>query len=99
AWVDIFAATNNHVALAIDDIEKALRIAVADIAGVKPAVAKCRRSRLGISIVAFQNILASKNYFSDLAVSHFLIILIDHLHLISNRHAARPGASPQVRRI
>src|SRR5258705_11720112 len=99
AWIDVFSATNNHVALAIDDIEEAVRIAVTNDPGVKPAVAKCRGSCLGISLVPFQNILASQHYFTEFAISYFLIILVDYLHVVANRHAAGPRPAPQVGRI
>src|SRR6185436_19804834 len=48
---DVLAAAADDVALAIDEVEPAVRVDEAQIAGVEPAVAKRLRRLLGILVV------------------------------------------------
>src|SRR6185436_4169334 len=41
ARVDVLSSADDHVALAIDDIEKTVRVSIADVAGMKPTITKC----------------------------------------------------------
>src|SRR6476659_1779130 len=99
AWIDIFSASNNHIALAVNYIKEPVSVAVADVAGMKPAVAKRSRSCLGITVVTFQNVLAAQDYFTEFSICHFLIVVVDHLHFIADWHSTRTGPASGIGRV
>src|SRR5437588_795960 len=85
AWINILAAANNHVALAIDDEEESILVPITNIAGMKPAVAKGLLSSFGILEITFQNVVAAQNDFSKFPVRNVIIVVVNNFHFISNR--------------
>src|SRR5260370_1530643 len=88
ARIDVLAATNDHVALAIDDVEESILVAITDVAGVKPTIPECCLGRLRTLEVTFENVLATQNYFAQFAIGNIAVIVIHDFHLIPNRQAA-----------
>src|SRR5437588_3112413 len=84
AWINIFAAANNHVALAVDDEKESILVAITNIAGMKPAVAKGLLSSFGTLEITFQNVLAAQHDFSEFPVANRIIIVVNNFHFISN---------------
>src|SRR5947209_12301644 len=99
ARVDVLAAANNHVGLAVNNVEKAARITVAYVARVKPAVAKSVSGRVRVLVIALQDVLASHDYFAEFTISDFPVISVNDLHLVANRHPARTRTAALIRRI
>src|SRR5438128_7380492 len=99
ARINIFAAANDHVSFAIDNVKEAVLIAIANIAGVKPAVAKSGRVRLAILEIAFEYVLAPQDDFAKLTIRNFIVLVVNNPHFISDWQAARAGATALVRGI
>src|SRR5882672_6274854 len=94
ARIDIFTAAYDHVAFAIDDVEEAVSVAIANVARVKPAVAKRGRGCFRIPVVAFENVFAAQDNFAEFSIGHFIVLVVEDFHLVSDRHAA--GAGPPL---
>src|SRR5215204_6389440 len=88
ARVNILAAADDHVGLAIGDVKKTVGVAVADIAGVKPTAAKCFLRRLRIFVIALENIRPAKDDLAELAVRNFLIVFVEYFKLGTYRLSA-----------
>jgi hypothetical protein len=58
ARIDVLAAANDHVGFAIDDVKKAVLVAITNIACVKPSATKRALGRLRVFEVSLQNIFA-----------------------------------------
>src|SRR5687767_15967471 len=97
--VDVFPAANNHVTLPVNDVVKAISVPVADIACVKPAIPESSRSRVRVLVITLQDVLAPQHYLSELAVRHFIIFVIYHLHLITDGDSTRSRPATLIRRI
>ena len=64
---DILAAGNDHVLLAVGQIEKAVLVEIADVAATKPVAEECGRGLLGILPVAVRDLRAAQADFAVLA--------------------------------
>jgi hypothetical protein len=82
------ASPDDHVGFAIGDVEESIGVSVADIARVKPSTAKRLVGRVRILEIAFENIRSAKDYLAQFAVGHFVIVVVDDLHLVPDRFAA-----------
>ena len=76
--IKIFAAGNNHVFFAINQINKSVRIVFCHIAGVKPAILEDLIRGLLILIIAKHNTGAVNDQFADLvAGNRFAVFIYD----------------------
>src|SRR5258708_2428754 len=99
ARVDVFAAANDHVGFAIYDEEVTILVAIANVSGMKPTVAKSDRRSFWILVIAFQDILAAQNNLTQLAVRNLPVVIVKDSHFISDRQTARTGTSALIWRI
>src|ERR1051326_8965893 len=99
ARINVFATANDHVRLSIDNVKKSVRIAITNVAGVKPAVAK--RGVVGsvVLVITFENVLAALNDLAELTLGHFAIFFVNDAHLVADRKSARTGTTSLIRRI
>ena len=65
--VDILASGDNHVFQAVQDIEIPFGILIADVAGAKLAISKCKRSLVGIIPVSPHDVGAARHQFAWLS--------------------------------
>ena len=78
--VDVFAAADEHVLLAIDDVVEALAVHARHVAGMKPAVGiNDRRSGLGLVVVARKHRRSAQTQLARFTWRHRAIVLIHHL--------------------
>src|SRR5215217_7222932 len=90
--VDVVAVAPDGVILATDDEQIAILVAVAEIAGVQPAVAECPGGGFRIVVVALHHGVAAEDDLSQMLRSRrwLVTVLADHPHLHSpNRFADR----------
>src|ERR1043166_2771183 len=99
ARVNVFAAANDHVALAIDNKEEAIFVAIANVAGMKPAIAKRDGSCFGIAVIAFQNVFTAQDDLAEFSSLHLVVVIVHYPHFVSNRFAAGAGPASFIRRI
>src|SRR3954453_19987611 len=99
AGIDVLATPDYHVRLSIDDIEKAVVVPVSDVARVKPSVSECVCGCGLVLVVPLEDVLTSEHYLAQFPVRHLDVVLLKHLHLVSDGHAAGTGAAPRVRRV
>src|SRR5205814_4059809 len=97
--INVFTAADDHVALAIDDEEEAVFISIANVAGVKPTVAKRALSRFRILEIAFENVFAAQDDLTEFTIVNFVVIVIENSHLIPDWQAARSWPPTFIRRI
>src|SRR5215813_2225132 len=79
--VNILAASDNHVLQAIQNVEIAVSISIADIAGAKQAVSKGERIRLRIVPVPAHNVRASHHQFTGMTGFDFFSRFIHNPHI------------------
>ncbi len=86
--IDVEAAGDDHVLLAVDQIEIAVRIHVADIAGQKAAVSKSFRGFLRPVPVAFGDIRSLDADFADFARAQDLFRILERndVHFDAGQH-------------
>src|SRR5712691_9668976 len=92
-WVDIIAATNDHIFLTVEQVEVALCIHHTDIAGMQPSssqgLSRCIRQ---VPIPGHDNASSCDN-FANFANRHLVIVVIDDAHLhIGARNPCRSEA-------
>jgi hypothetical protein len=79
--VDVVAAADDHVLLAVDDEEVAVRVHLRDVARVEPATPH----RLGRGVVALEvalhDVVAADHDLADLALLDVVVVLVDDFHL------------------
>src|SRR5258705_8084020 len=97
--IDILAAANDHVRLAIDNVVETVSITIANISRVKPSVAKGCGSCYRVFVVTLQYVFTSQYNLSERSVDHFPVLFIHHSHFISNWHATRTCAPTFIRGI
>ena len=83
--VDVLAAADDHVLLAVGDEEEAVVVDVADVAGVQPAVAHGVRGRLGLVPVAGHDERAVHRHLAGLTGRHLVAVGVADLEL-ERRH-------------
>src|SRR5882762_9269505 len=76
AGINIFPACDDHVFQAVEDIEIALRILIADVSRAKHSVSKCKSRVLRIVPVAPHDVGAPCDQFSVLPDFHFFSRLV-----------------------
>src|SRR5882762_9070039 len=76
AGINIFATCDDHVFQAVEDIEIALRILIADVSRAKHSVSKCKSRVLRIVPVAPHDVGAPCDQFSVLPDFHFFSRLV-----------------------
>ena len=86
--IDVLPAGDDHVLLAVDDEQVAVLVTVADVAGVKPAVADRRRGRLGRAPVLADHRGRADQDLAQLPGSQVGAVFADHAHLGVDRLAA-----------
>ena len=92
ARIDVVAAAKDHVFFAVDDREIAFVVHDADVAGVKPAVAKGFGGRLGAFVVALHHVCAANDDLAAFAARHLVVVVVKALDLdAEDRLADRSG--------
>src|SRR4030095_6919266 len=87
ARVDVFTAADDHVGLPVNDVEKSIAVAIADISRMKPAASQGAIGGLRILEITFENVLTAQNDFAQLAVRKLLIIIVDNFHFVADGQA------------
>src|SRR3954454_9448286 len=97
ARVDVVAAADDHVLLAVDDEEVAVLVDLGHVARVEPAVAHDLLRGVVAVPVALHEVVAADGDLADLALAHLLAVLVDRLHLHAlDRGADRAGLALAV---
>ena len=81
ARVDVVAAADDQVLLAVDDVEVAVLVDAGHVAAVEPAAAHRLRGRVGALPVALHDVVAADHDLADLALGDRVVVLVDDLHL------------------
>src|SRR3954464_12781826 len=81
ARVDVVAAADDHVLLAVDDEEVAVLVDAGHVARVEPAVAQDLLRGVVAVPVALHEVVAADRDLADLALAHLVAVLVDDLHL------------------
>src|SRR5215210_2852925 len=81
ARVDVVAAADDQVLLAVDDEEVAVLVHAGHVAGVEPAAAHAVLRGLGPAPVALHDVVAADDDLADLARRQVVVVVVDHLHL------------------
>ena len=90
ARVDVVAAADDQVLLAVDDEEVAVLVLLGHVAGEEPAVGDGLLGLLLLAPVALHHVLAPDRDLADLALLDVLAVVVDQLHLdAAHRHADR----------
>src|SRR5258708_2520518 len=79
AGVHVQPAADDHVLLAVDDIEVAVGVHAADVAGVQPAVANRLGGDVRHPVVALHDIGATNADFAELANRNLTVVLVEDL--------------------
>src|SRR5579875_2864906 len=97
ARVDVVAAADDELLLAVDDEEVAVLVDPAHVAGVQPAVDDGLRRGLRPLPVAAHHVVALDHDLADLADGHLGTVVVDDLHLYAgDRGADRAGLARAV---
>ncbi|GAM51318.1 hypothetical protein NS07_v2contig00232-0005 [Nocardia seriolae] len=91
--VHVLAAGDDHVLHPVDDVDVALVVHIAAVAGVHPAVADGRGGLVGLVPVAEHDVPAAHHDLADGAARHLRAVGIHDPHL-RMRHRATRGAQP-----
>src|SRR6185437_638820 len=92
ARVDVVAAADDQLLLAVHDVEVAVLIDAAHVAGVQPAVDDRLGRRLRPLPVALHHVVAADDDLAHLALGHLVAVVVDHPHLhVLDRGADRAG--------
>jgi hypothetical protein len=81
ARVDVEAAAQDHLLLAVDDEEVAVLVDPRHVARVEPAVLDRLGGRIVLAPVALHHVRALDGDLADLALVDLLAVLVDDLHL------------------
>src|ERR1700692_3797428 len=76
AGINIFAACDDHVFQAVEDVEIAVRILIADVSRAKHSVSKCESRVLRIVPIAAHDVGAARDQFAVLPDFHFFSRLV-----------------------
>ena len=76
---DVEAAGDDHVLLAVDDVEKAVLVALADVAGVVPAIHRRFGARVRQFKIAAADNAAATDDFADLAHGQNIAVIVHQL--------------------
>ena len=87
--VDVLAAADDHVLLAVDDVVEAGLVAIAEVAGAEPAAAERRLGGLGIVPVAGDDVRPADPDLADLALGDVVAVVVDDAHVGGRRRAGR----------
>src|ERR1700709_525228 len=91
ARVDVVAAADDQVLLAIYDVEVALLVALRHVPRVEPAAAHRLRGGVGALPVALHDVVAADHDLADFALGDLVVVLVEDLHLYPfERGADRP---------
>src|SRR3954453_6261638 len=97
ARVDVVAAADDHVLLAVDDEEVPVLVDLRHVAAVEPAVADGLRRRVGLAPVALHDVVAADDDLAHLTLRDVPAVLVDDLHLDAlDRRADRAGLALAV---
>src|SRR6476469_6712903 len=81
ARVDVVAAADDQVLLAVDDVEVALLVDAGHVAGVEPTAAHRLLGGVGALPVALHDVVAADHDLTDLALGDIVVVLVDDPHL------------------
>src|SRR3954454_14535718 len=81
ARIDVVAAADDHVLLAVDDEEVAVLVDAGHVARVEPAVVQDLLRGVVAVPVALHQVVAADRDLADLALAHLVAVLVDDLHL------------------
>ena len=97
AGIDVVAAADDQVLLAIDDEEVAVLVDLREVTGVEPAAAHRLGRRVGTLPVALHHVRALDDDLPHLALRDLLVVLVEDLHLdVADRRADRAGLALAV---
>ena len=95
ARVDVVAAADQHVVLAVEDVDEAVLVHAPDVAGMQPAVAEGLGRRLGAVPVIGHELGAATDDLAALAHRHRLVVFVENRH-VHGRVGAPARAHPVV---
>ena len=81
ARVDVVAAADDHVFLAVDDEEVAVLVHRGHVAGVEPAALHDLLGGVRAAQVALHDVVAADHDLADLALRDLVVVVVDDLHL------------------
>jgi hypothetical protein len=98
ARVDLDAAAVDHVLLAVDQVEVALVVGIAEVAGEQPAVADRLLGEVGAAVVAEHQRRSAADDLADFARGGVAAVIADDAHLVEiRRRADRTGLAQRLR--
>src|SRR5262249_27778229 len=97
--VDVLSSSNDHVALAIHDVEVSFFIFVAEVPGVKPSRTKGLLGCRCVLVVALHNVRAAQHDLSYLPRPKLIVGVIKDPHLVADRQTYRPRTPAVTGRI
>ena len=86
--VHVLRAGNDHVFLAVDQIQVPGRVEISDIAGMIPPAAQGFRRHIRLPPILLHDLRAAENHFADLADRHIVVVGIDHPKIDQRRRRA-----------
>ena len=95
ARIDVVAAGNQHVVLAVDQIEEPVLVHVADVARVQPPASKGSRGRFRIVPVIGHRLRSAADDLAALSGRERTILFVEHRGL-DNGKGTSAGADPVV---
>ena len=102
ARIDVLAAADDHVLLAVDEEEVAVRVDVADVSRVEPPAAEGFRGRVRVPEVADHDVRPAEADFATLAGSHLVAFVVEDSDLLaaegSPDRTDLPGSPERVER-
>ena len=97
-WIDVEAAANNEVFLALDNIEVAIFVKASHIACIQPAIAQGGLGGTGHVVIAFHDVGATRDDLAHLANGNRPVVLIHNLDLhICDGFANRTGLTRHIK--
>src|SRR6266849_49495 len=96
ARVDVLAAANDHVLLAVDEEVVAVLVDVADVSGVQPSAAKCLGSCLRIAEIAQHDVRAAEADLAELALRDLVVLGVDHRDVLAADRRADGADLPRA---
>ena len=69
ARIDVVAAADDEILLAVDDEQEAVLVDVAEVAGAHPAAGEGRLGGLGIVVVALHHVDAADHHLADVVAA------------------------------
>src|ERR1035438_910751 len=95
--VDVLTTRDDHVGLAVDDVEVSLVVHAAEVTGVEPAVGEGPLVGLGHAPVALHHGRSAVDDLPDLAHRHIVPVLVDDAQIGRASRRATAHYTPHTR--